>query len=64
MLISQGDDMEEQVKMILQKHNCKFITMLSECRVLWQNQNGIVRDNDIFTLRNMPESAWKFWEQA
>ena len=53
--------MEERVKGILTRHKCKFITMLSECRVLWENQKGIVRDDDVAVLSNMSESAWQFW---
>ncbi len=55
------NDMEDKVKNILTQHNCRFIKMLSECRVLWMNKNGAIRDDDIFTLANMTESAWDFW---
>ena len=54
--------MEERVKSILQKHGCEFVSMLSECRVLWKNQKGIIRDDDVFTLFNISEIVWNFWK--
>lgn len=39
--------MEEQAKFILTIHGCKFIKMISECRVVWENACGIVREDDI-----------------
>ena len=53
--------MEKRAKKILQIHDCKFIKMLSECRVLWENKNGIIRADDVLTLANMSETAWDFW---
>lgn len=54
--------MEEKAKFILESHGCKFIKMISECRVVWKNANGIVRDDDIAVLYNMSESAWLYWK--
>ena len=53
--------MEERAKNILKMHGCKFLRMLSECEVLWENKNGIIRHDDIFVLNNMGETAWEFW---
>ncbi len=44
------------------RHGCKFIQMITKCRVLWENQNGIVREDDIAVLSNMTEAAWDYWK--
>ena len=54
----------EEVKAILEQHGCKLVSILSECRVLWESRNGVVRSDDVFVLRNMTEEAWKFWADA
>lgn len=56
--------MEDRAKAILEKHGCKFIQMTSEARVLWENRNNVIREDDVAVLSNMSETAWKFWETA
>ena len=53
--------MEELAKQILQSHECKFIKMLSECTVLWENKVGTIYEDDIAVLYNMTDPAWDFW---
>ncbi len=53
---------EQKAKEILQKHNCKFIKMVSECHVLWENQSGNTYCDDLAVLEHMTDDAWKFWE--
>ena len=55
-------NMEERAKSILESHGCKFIKMISECRVVWENACGIVRDDDIAVLNNVNESVWSYWK--
>ena len=54
--------MEKKAKEILEQHGCKLVSMISECRILWQNKNGIIRTDDVAVLSNMTDEAWKFWE--
>ncbi len=53
--------MEERAKKILEKHGCEFISMQSECSVLWKNKKGIVRQNDVSVLFFMTDAAWEYW---
>ena len=53
--------MKERAEKILKQHNCEFISMITECRVLWRNQSGTVMSDDIAVLANMSEDAWLFW---
>lgn len=53
--------MEEKAKELLLKHGCKFIKMLTECGVVWENKIGIVRVDDIAVLSLMTTEAWEFW---
>lgn len=52
---------EKVAKEILKKHDCIFIGMISECRVLWRNKYGYVSSDDTFVLNNMGTDAWDFW---
>ena len=52
---------ENEAKEILSKHGCKFVRMISECRVCWKNKNGCSYTDDIAVLRMMTEEAWNFW---
>ena len=54
--------MKSHIENILSSHGCKLIKFISECRILWENQSGIIRDDDIFVLSNMSDKAWKYWE--
>lgn len=54
--------MEELAKQILESHGCKFIKMLSECTVYWEDKLGNTYVDDIATLYNMTDSAWDFWK--
>ena len=54
--------MEAEARRILTQHGCEFIQMLTECRVLWKNQNGVIRADDITVLRYMTREAWDYFK--
>ena len=54
--------MEDKAKSILSKHGCKLIKMISEDRVQQENQNKIIREDDIFVLGNMHEAAREYFK--
>jgi len=56
--------MEERVKVLLEKHGCEFVKQLTECRILWKNQVGAIREDDVSVLSCMCEKAWDFWKVA
>jgi pyruvate/2-oxoacid:ferredoxin oxidoreductase beta subunit len=52
---------EKAARDILEKHGCKFVEMLSECTVAWENKCGYPFVDDVAVLRLMTSGAWDFW---